>query len=204
MDLEITILSELSQTDEDTQFTCHSPSPLEVFLGGVDYEMAWQRDGREFPTDLKKALVTDLMSLVIFSDYSCSLSHYWVSMCVHAKSLNRVPLFATPGTLARQAPLSMGFSGQEHWRGLPCPPPGGLPNPGIEPMSLYVSCKGRQVLCHHHLGTPWMSILNTVSLWKLLTSIKSEISEYQSKVLFLCGLNHLSKGSICTANSPGS
>ena len=148
MDLEITILSELSQTDKDTQFTCHSPSPLEVFLGGVDYEMAWQRDGREFPTDLKKALVTDLMSLVIFSDYSCSLSHYWVSMCVHAKSLSRVPLFATPGTLARQAPLFMGFSGQEHWRGLPCPPPGGLPNPGIEPMSLYVSCKGRQVLCH--------------------------------------------------------
>jgi hypothetical protein len=49
-----------------------------------------------------------------------------------------------------------------------------------------------------------VSILNTTSLWKLLTSIKSEISEYQSKALFLWGLNHLSKGSICTANSPGS
>ena len=43
----------------------------------------------------------------------------------------------------RQAPLSMGFSKQEYWSGLPCPPPGGLPNPGIEPVSLHVSCTGR-------------------------------------------------------------
>ena len=36
---------------------------------------------------------------------------------------------------AHQAPLSMGFSRQEYWSGLPCPPPGNLPNPGIEPRS---------------------------------------------------------------------
>ena len=41
---------------------------------------------------------------------------------------------ATPWTVARQAPLSMGFSRQEYWSGLPFPSPGGLPNPGIEPM----------------------------------------------------------------------
>ena len=41
-------------------------------------------------------------------------------------------LFATPWTVAHQAPLSMGFSRQEYWRGLPCPSPGNLPNPGIE------------------------------------------------------------------------
>ena len=35
--------------------------------------------------------------------------------------------------IASQAPLSMGFSRQEYWSGLPCPPPGNLPNPGIEP-----------------------------------------------------------------------
>ena len=51
------------------------------------------------------------------------------------KSLSRVGLFATPRTAARQAPLSMGFSGQEYWSGLPCPSPGDLPNPGIEPRS---------------------------------------------------------------------
>ena len=38
-------------------------------------------------------------------------------------------------SLAHQAPLSMGFSRQEYWSGLPCLPPGGLPDPGIEPAS---------------------------------------------------------------------
>ena len=47
-----------------------------------------------------------------------------------------VQLFATPWTVAHQAPLSMGFSGQAYWNGLPCPPPGDLPNPGIKPISL--------------------------------------------------------------------
>ena len=40
-----------------------------------------------------------------------------------------------PWTVAHQASLSMGISRQEYWSGLPCPPPGNLPNPGIEPRS---------------------------------------------------------------------
>ena len=47
-----------------------------------------------------------------------------------------VQLFATLWTVAHQVPQSMGFSRQEHWNGLPCPLPGDLPDPGIEPMSL--------------------------------------------------------------------
>ena len=47
-----------------------------------------------------------------------------------------VQLFGTLWTLAHQAPLSMGFSRQEYWRGLPFPPLGDLPDPGVEPMSL--------------------------------------------------------------------
>ena len=43
--------------------------------------------------------------------------------------------FATPWTIACQAPLSMGFSRQEYWRELPFPLPGDLPHPGIEPVS---------------------------------------------------------------------
>ena len=43
--------------------------------------------------------------------------------------------FVTPWTAAHQAPLSMGFSRQEHWRGVLFPPPGHLPNPGIKPRS---------------------------------------------------------------------
>ena len=48
---------------------------------------------------------------------------------------SHVGLCATPETAAYQAPPSLGFSRQEHWSGLPCPPPGDLPNPRIEPRS---------------------------------------------------------------------
>ena len=47
-----------------------------------------------------------------------------------------VQLFATLWTVAHQAPLSMGFSRQEHWRGLPLPSPGALPHSVTEPTSL--------------------------------------------------------------------
>ena len=49
---------------------------------------------------------------------------------------NRVRLFAPLWSIVLQAPLSMGFSRQEYWSVLPCPPPGDLPSPGIEPVSL--------------------------------------------------------------------
>ena len=54
---------------------------------------------------------------------------------VKVKLLSRVRLFATPWTVAHQARLSMGFSRQEYWSGLPFPYPGDLPNPGIKPGS---------------------------------------------------------------------
>ena len=56
-------------------------------------------------------------------------------MTLTLKSLSRVQLFATPWTVAYQAPPSMGFSRQEYWSELPFPSPGDLPNPGIEPRS---------------------------------------------------------------------
>ena len=46
-----------------------------------------------------------------------------------------VQICVTPWTVARQAPLSVGFSRQEYWSGLPCTPPGDLPNPRIKPES---------------------------------------------------------------------
>ena len=52
-----------------------------------------------------------------------------------AKSLQS-SLLATPGTVAHQDPLPIGFSRRGYWSRLPCPPPGDLPNPGIEPSSL--------------------------------------------------------------------
>ena len=52
------------------------------------------------------------------------------------QSPGHVRLCATPWTAACQAPLSMGFSRQEYWRGLPCPAPRDLTDPGIKPRSL--------------------------------------------------------------------
>ena len=54
---------------------------------------------------------------------------------VGVESLSRVCLTVTSRTIAYQAPLSFGFSRQEYWNGLPFPPPGDLPNPGIKPVS---------------------------------------------------------------------
>ena len=59
----------------------------------------------------------------------------FVSLVIVAQSLNRVWLFVTPWTVARQAPRSMGLPRQEYWSGLPFPSPGDLPNPGIELVS---------------------------------------------------------------------
>ena len=48
---------------------------------------------------------------------------------------SHVQLYVTPWTVAHQAPLSMGFPRQEYWSGLPCPSPGDLPDPRMEPLS---------------------------------------------------------------------
>ena len=55
---------------------------------------------------------------------------------MHAFMLHHGQLFATPRTVTQQAPLSMGFSRQEHWSGFLCPSPGNIPTSGIGPTSL--------------------------------------------------------------------
>ena len=71
--------------------------------------------------------------------YVCMCYCLKTSCIVSACMLSRfscVWLLATLWTIAHQVPLSVGFSGQEYWSGLPWPPPGDLPNPGIEPGSV--------------------------------------------------------------------
>ena len=58
------------------------------------------------------------------------------SVCMHECVLSHVLLFETPWTIACQALLSIGFFRQEYWSGLPFPPSGDLPNPGIQHASL--------------------------------------------------------------------
>ena len=71
------------------------------------------------------------------------MSYGWV-----LNHFSHVLLCATPWTIACQATLCMGFSRQEYWSGLLCSPPGDLPNPGVKPVSSYVSCIDRWVLYH--------------------------------------------------------
>ena len=85
----------------------------------------------------------------------------WVcfpSLCVCAQSLSHVLLFVIPWTKAHQAPLPMGFSLQEYWRGLPFSPPGDLPDPGIEPMSPASPALAGGFFTTEPLGRPFLSL----------------------------------------------
>ena len=102
------------------------------------------------------------------------------------QSLSLVCLFATLWSLAHQAPLSMGFSRQDYWSGLPFPYPGDLPDPGTEPMSLAVagafftteppgkSCqknRGREYFTLIHSGlSEWMHRLYDGGIYVIIIS----------------------------------
>ena len=90
-------------------------------------EAAWTQerfDWRWQSCDPRKGKFS-LYALEVEPERTCVLSHF-----------SHVQLFATPWTTAHQAPLSLGFSRPEYWSGLPHPPPGDLPDPGIKPVSL--------------------------------------------------------------------
>ena len=73
---------------------------------------------------------------------------HWLVFACMLNHFNHVQLFVTLWIVVCQAPLAMGFSRQEYWNGLPCPPLGDLPDPGIKPESLTSSYIGMQVLYH--------------------------------------------------------
>ena len=97
----------------------------------------------------------------------CAPSFFWLhcAACgvfvLRPYALSRfshVQLFATPWTVAHQAPLSMGFSRQEHWSGLPFPLPGDLPgikpaSPTLQADSLPTEPPGRPALFHRQAST---------------------------------------------------
>ena len=80
-----------------------------------------------------------LCMTLTYTSFSFHSSVKWhqslIKWKVKVKSPSCLQLFATPYSVAHQAPLSMEFSRQEYWSGLPCPSPGDLPDPGIEPRS---------------------------------------------------------------------
>ena len=79
---------------------------------------------------LGRKIMTNLDSILKSRDITLPTKVCLVK--VKVKSLSHVQLFATPWTIAYQAPPSMGFSRQEYWSGLPFPSPGDVPNPRIE------------------------------------------------------------------------
>ena len=105
-----------------------------------------------------------------------------LSFCC-TQPLSSVRLFATPWTVARQSPLSLEFPRQECWSGLPFPPAGELPNPGIKPFISCVSCICRQILYHR---ATWEVVLFGPSIWFLLThlSLHELVSSLKGKTDF--------------------
>ena len=79
-----------------------------------------------------------------------------VCVCVCVQSFSQVRLFVIPWTIACQAPMSMEFSRQECWSGLPFPPPGDLPTPGIEPTSPALQADS---LLLSHQESPYIDIM---------------------------------------------
>ena len=87
------------------------------------------------------SLISDFLLLILRTQNSLSLyckNGQLLSMCV-LNCISCVQLFATRWMVARQAPLSMGFSRQEFWSRLPFPSPGDLPKPEIKPWSLVIT-----------------------------------------------------------------
>ena len=72
----------------------------------------------------------------------------------YACMFSRFPLFGTLKTVAHQVSLFLGFSRQEYWSGLPCPPPGDLPNPGIKPAPPATPALQAVSLPLSHQGSP--------------------------------------------------
>ena len=96
---------------------------------------------------------------------------------------SHVGLFTTLWAVAHQAPLSMGFSRQEYWSGLPCPPLGELPNPGIELCLLHF----RLILYHWTTG---VFLLSYIKIFSWITAVCTLVSS--SKLWTLWGqIKHL-------------
>ena len=94
-------------------------------------------------------------------------------VCMYAHSLSHAQLFVTPWLTAHQVSLSMEFSKQEYWSGLPFPTPGNLPNPGIKPTYSASPVLTGRFLTTAPAGQPSM-LLNTLNLAKIKVPLKCD------------------------------
>ena len=101
--------------------------------------------------------------------HSFPINYFSKSCCAVLSHFNHVQLFATLWTIALQAPLSKKFSKQEHWSRLPYPPPGDLPDPGIEPVPLMSPAMAGRFFTTRATWDGMLIIIEYISyLWRLL------------------------------------
>ena len=99
--------------------------------------------------------------------HACVLSHF-----------SHVPVFATLWTVAHQAPLSMRSSNQEYWSGLPCPPPGNLPDTRIKPMPPSAPALQVDSIPLRHQRSPHMYIHVCIYYLNIYICIPTCVCEY--------------------------
>ena len=105
--------------------------------------------------------------------HCCTICESWCVPACWVASV--VQLSATPWTVAHQTPLSMGFSRQEYWSGLPCPPPGALPSPRMKPMSPGSSALQADSVPLSHQGSPMnhgSHLQNYLNLYNAIKGVK--------------------------------
>ena len=135
----------------------HTPPHLNVYLSLFNnlYPLEYQlhKEGTEcYPC---------LVVLIYYFLLTVYWDIVWKCLCVHTKSFQscltlQLIVSLTLWTVAPQAPLSMGFSRQKYWSGLPCPPPKDLPEPGIKPVASPASSVLQEdSLLLSHPGSPF-------------------------------------------------
>ena len=146
----------------------HGPAPLCVCWDSSKGPFSWfavDSSGLFLPTDV---LEWSPQSSVSSNQNLISSGKNWhlppfcplplTNVCVRAQSLSCVWLFVTQWTVAHQAPLSMGFSRQKYWDGLPFPSLRGLPKPWIKPMSPVSLAWQADPLLLSHLQSPLTTV----------------------------------------------
>ena len=105
---------------------------------------------------------------------------------MHAKSLQSCPTLCDPMDCSPLGSSVHGILQAEYWSGLPCPPPGDLLDPRIEPMSLNISCISRRVLYHqNHLGRPKNWGAGRLRRWQVRASKYKAHTDLLLSVLFV-------------------
>ena len=122
-----------------------------------------------------------------------------VCVCVYAKLFQSCLTLCDPMDCSSQAPLSMGFSRQEYWSRLPCPPLGDLPYPGIKPISPEDPSLQADSLPLSHRGSPLGSLGGSKSIfWKPFPQVnwKGPIHHICSprKIYFTISCRHIKPG----------